>query len=41
MGRRAKPQKGKVDAKRARVRKSPRNNDSKGRDLEKRLSVAA
>src|SRR5215813_3110076 len=37
MGRRAKPSKGKAEAKRSRVRKSRRDDSARVRDLEKRL----
>jgi signal transduction histidine kinase/putative methionine-R-sulfoxide reductase with GAF domain len=40
MSRRAKPVKGKADAKRPLARKSPRDDDAKVRDLEKRLAEA-
>jgi signal transduction histidine kinase len=40
MGRRAKPSKGKTEAKRARASKSPKDEGAKVRDLEKRLAEA-
>ena len=40
MGRRAKPPKGTADAKRQLARKSPKDEDSRVRDLEKRLADA-
>ncbi len=40
MGRRAKPQKGKADAKRPLARKSPKEDGAKVSDVEKRLAEA-